>query len=139
MKKIKKIFMFLMVCLVFVTIQIMAFQDPVVPEPEKGPPPMPSVVVMVASVAIVTEFLKVALAEINILVEGRGAVITAILGSIGVVGYHWILSQTDFSMSVITTLVQVVISATIGFKLLKMAGGRYKLTNLAGKILKEMK
>lgn len=138
MKKIKKIFMFLMVCLVFVTIQAMAFQDPVVPEPG-GPVPMPSVVIMVASVAIVTEFLKVALAEINILVEGKGAVITAILGSVGVVGYHWIMSGTDFSFLLITTLGQVIIGATMGFKLLKMAGGRYTLKNLAGKVIKEMK
>jgi len=136
MKKIKKILFLLMILLVICVVQVMAFQDPV--DPENGHT-IPSMVALVASVAILTEFIKVFMSKFNIVIEGKFAVVLAMFSSLVVVGYHAMMAGAGINMDLIKTLIEVVIGSTMGFKMLKMAGGSHTLKNLAGKILKEMK
>lgn len=96
---------------------------------------MPSVPAMIATVAIVVVFIKTLLAKINVLVEGAGSIVVAVLSSIGVWGYHMIDTGTAFTMAGLLILAEVAIGATMGYKLLPDSIKKFDLVNLRGEIL----
>ena len=83
---------------------------------------MPTVIVMIATVAVVTEFFKRVLEKAGIVLTKLTKVIVAVLASVGVVGYHWIESGEVFSFTLIVLLIQVAVGATQGYNLLRGAG-----------------
>lgn len=81
---------------------------------------MPTVAIMVITVGLVTQFLKVALEKIKVTVEKVWAVVLSVAVSIGVVGYHWIDSGEAFGLNLFVLVVQVAIGANAGYGLLKV-------------------
>lgn len=96
---------------------------------------MPSVLIMIAKVAIVVTFIKVLAAKADLLIKGAWAVIVAILAAGAVWGYYIIETATPIDMAAILLLGEVVLGATIGYKLLPDSVKKFDLKNLSGKIL----
>lgn len=96
---------------------------------------MPTVLVMIAKVAIMVTFIKVVAAKANILIDGAAAVVVAILSSIGVWYYYIAITETAITMAAILLLIEVAIGATIGYKLLPESVKQFDLKNLSGKVL----
>ena len=96
---------------------------------------MPTVLVMIAKVAIVVTFIKVVAAKANILIQGAAAVVIAILSSIGVWYYYIATTETAITMAAIMMLIEVAMGATIGYKLLPESVKQFDLKNLAGRVL----
>jgi len=67
---------------------------------------------------VVVAFIKELLAKINVLIEGKWAVVVAILSSIGVWGYYVFTTNTPIDIATIGILIEVIIGSTIGYKLL---------------------
>ena len=82
---------------------------------------MPSIAEMVITVGLVTQFLKTALAKVNVVVEKTAAVVLSVVVSCGVVAYYWILSGDAFNIGLIALVIQVAIGANAGYGLLKVA------------------
>ena len=97
---------------------------------------MPTVLVMIAKVAIVVTFIKVLAAKVNLVIKGAAAVIVAILSSIGVWYYYIATTGTTIDMVAIMLLVEVAIGATMGYKLLPESVKMFDLKNFRGKILR---
>ena len=96
---------------------------------------MPTVLIMIAKVAIVVTFIKVLVAKINVVITGAAAVIVAILSSVGVWYYYIATTETAITMAMIMLLGEVIIGATIGYKLLPKAVKEFDLKNLRGDVL----
>jgi len=96
---------------------------------------MPTVLVMIAKVAIVVTFIKVVAAKANILIQGAAAVVIAILSSIGVWYYYIATTETAITMAAIMMLIEVAMGATIGYKLLPESVKQFDLKNLKGQVL----
>ena len=96
---------------------------------------MPTVLVMIAKVAVVVTFIKVLAAKLNIVITGAAAVVVAILSSIGVWYYYIATTETLITMAAIMMLVEVAIGATIGYKLLPESVKSFDLKNLKGQVL----
>ena len=78
-----------------------------------------SVAEMIALVAVVTEFIKKALAVIKINLEGTAARIVSWLVAVGVVLFDVIQNSKPLNWGLIVTLIQVIIGANVGYKLVK--------------------
>ena len=98
---------------------------------------MPTVLVMVAKVAVVVTFIKVLAAKFNLVVRGVWALVAAVLASGGVWYYYVAITETVITMSVIMLLVEVIIGSTIGYKLLPDSVKKFDLKNLRGDILND--
>ena len=98
---------------------------------------MPTVLVMIAKVAVVVTFIKVLAAKLNIVITGAAAVVVAILSSIGVWYYYIATTETLITMAAIMMLVEVAIGATMGYKLLPKSVKEFDLKNLQGKVLNQ--
>ena len=96
---------------------------------------MPTVLIMIAKVAIVVTFLKVLAAKFNLVVQGVFALIVAVLSSVGVWYYYIATTETAITMAVVMLLGEVIIGATIGYKLLPKAVKEFDLKNLRGDVL----
>ena len=96
---------------------------------------MPTVLIMIAKVAIVVTFIKVLAAKFNLIVQGVWALIVAILSSVGVWYYYIATTETAITMAMIMLLVEVAIGATMGYKLLPDSVKSFDLRNLRGEIL----
>jgi len=96
---------------------------------------LPEVAFMVLKVAVVVTFLKVLFAKINVIIEGKFAVVVAILSSIGVWGYYVFTTGTPIDIGAIGVLIEVIIGATMGYKLLPDSIKDFDLTNMRGEIL----
>lgn len=96
---------------------------------------MPNVAAMIATVAIVVTAIKVAAAKVNIVIQGAAAFIVSILASIGVWGYHVLMTETPIDFGVIMLLIEVIVGATMGWKLLPKSVKEFDLKNLRGDIL----
>ena len=96
---------------------------------------MPTVLVMIAKVAVVVTFIKVLAAKLNIVITGAAAVVVAILSSIGVWYYYIAMTETAITMAAIMMLVEV--GATMGYKLLPKSVKEFDLKNLQGKVLNQ--
>ena len=96
---------------------------------------MPNVAAMIATVAIVVTLIKVAAAKINILIQGAAAFIVSVLASFGVWGYHVLMTGTPIDFGVIMLLVEVIVGATMGYKLLPDSVKNFDLVNLRGDVL----
>ena len=96
---------------------------------------MPTVLVMIAKVAIMVTLIKVLAAKINILIQGAAAFIVAILSSIGVWYYYILTTETAVTMAMILLLIEVAVGATMGYKLLPESVKSFDLKNLRGQVL----
>jgi len=96
---------------------------------------MPTVLVMIAKVAVVVTFIKVLAAKANLVIKDAWAVVTAILVSGGVWYYYIAMTGTPIDMTAIMLLVEVIIGATMGYKLLPESVKMFDLKNFRGKIL----
>ncbi len=96
---------------------------------------MPGIPQMAATVVIVTAFFKVALAKINIVAEGAWAVVLAVLACVGVWGYHLINTGSALDFGTIQLLIELIISAVIGYKFLPDSVKDFSLKNLRGAVL----
>jgi hypothetical protein len=77
---------------------------------------------MILEVAAVTQFIKNALAKLNInwKIQGAAAVVLSVLVSIGVVLTHWLQSGEPFNFALVITIIKVAIGANAGYSLLKV-------------------
>ena len=96
---------------------------------------MPTVLIMIAKVAIVVTLIKVMAAKFNLVVSGVWALIVAILSSVGVWYYYIATTETAITMAMIMLLVEVAIGATMGYKLLPESVKSFDLKNLRGDVL----
>lgn len=96
---------------------------------------MPSVLAMVASVAIVVTIMKVAAAKLNLLLKDAWAFGASVLASIGVWGYNIWITETVITPPMILLLLEVMAGATMGYKLLPDSVKDFKLKNLKGQVL----
>ena len=96
---------------------------------------MPSVLTMVAQVAIVVTIMKLAAAKVNLLLKGVWALGAAVLASIGVWYYHISISETAITVATIIILLEIVSGATIGYKFLPDSIKDFKIKNLKGEVL----
>lgn len=96
---------------------------------------MPTVLVMIAKVAIVVTLIKVLAAKINILIQGAAAFIVAILSSVGVWYYYILTTETAVTMAMILLLIEVAVGATMGYKLLPESVKTFDLKNFRGDVL----
>ena len=96
---------------------------------------MPTVLIMIAKVAIVVTLIKVMAAKFNLVVSGVWALIVAILSSVGVWYYYIATTETAITMAMIMLLVEVAIGATMGYKLLPESVKSFDLKNLKGQVL----
>ena len=96
---------------------------------------MPTVLVMIAKVAVVVTFIKVSAAKVNLVIKGAAAVVVAILSSIGVWYYYIATTETAITMAAIMMLIEVTLGATMGYKLLPDSVKKFDLKNLQGKVL----
>ena len=96
---------------------------------------MPTVLVMIAKVAILVTVIKVVAAKANLLIQGAWAVGIAILASIGVWFYYISITGTPVDMVTIELLLEVIIGATMGYKLLPESVKSFDLKNLRGEVL----
>ena len=96
---------------------------------------MPTVLIMIAKVAIVVTFIKVLAAKFNLVVSGVWALIVAVLSSVGVWYYYIAVTETAITMAMVMLLGEVIIGATIGYKLLPSSVKDFDLKNLRGDVL----
>ena len=96
---------------------------------------MPNVAAMIITVGIVVTTIKVFAAKLNILIQGAAAFIVSILAAIGVWGYHVLMTGTPIDFGVIMLLVEVIVGATMGYKLLPDSVKNFDLKNLRGDVL----
>ena len=96
---------------------------------------MPTVLTMIAKVAIVVTFIKVLAAKANLVIKGAWAVMTAVLASGGVWYYYIVMTSTPIDVTTIMLLIEVIIGATMGYKLLPESVKQFDLKNLRGQIL----
>jgi len=96
---------------------------------------MPTVLVMIAKVAIVVTTIKVIAAKLNILIQGAAAFIVAILSSVGVWYFYIVTTETAITMAMILLLIEVAVGATMGYKLLPESVKSFDLKNLSGQVL----
>ena len=82
---------------------------------------MPEIASLVAAVLVVTQFVKTALAKINVTIGGAYAVVLSVVASIGVVAYFAITTGTPFTFGLIPLVIQVAIAANAGYSLIKVA------------------
>jgi len=82
---------------------------------------MPEIATLVAAVLVVTQFIKTALAKINVTIGGAYAVVLSVVASIGVVVYYAVTTGTPFTFGLITIVIQVAIAANAGYSLIKVA------------------
>lgn len=86
---------------------------------------MPSMTALVATVAIVTQFIKKGINNSNfgflkkIIIEKWGAVVLAVLVSIGTVAYFALNTGTPFNVGLLMLMGQVAIATTMGYSILK--------------------
>ncbi len=85
---------------------------------------MPTVLAMIATVAIVTEVIKRFLQSegIGLTLTKMAKFIIACVSSVGVVGYHWVNSGEVFTVGLVVVLVEVLIGSTQGYNILRKAG-----------------
>lgn len=96
---------------------------------------MPTVLVMIAKVAIMVTLIKVLAAKINVVLTGAAAFIVAILSSVGVWYYYILTTETAITMAMILLLIEVAVGATMGYKLLPESVKSFDLTNSRGQVL----
>lgn len=96
---------------------------------------MPTVLIMIGTVMVVVEFLKTAAAKLNLTIEGAVAYVVAVLASVGVWGYHILQTGTAIDFAAIMLLGEVIIGATMGYKLLPESVKTFDLKNLRGEVL----
>ena len=96
---------------------------------------MPTVLVMIAKVAVVVTLIKVLAAKINVVITGWAAVVVAVLSSVGVWYYYVMTTETAISFAVILLLGEVIVGATMGYKLLPDSVKNFDLKNLRGDVL----
>ena len=96
---------------------------------------MPTVLTMIAKVAIVVTFIKVLAAKANLVIKGAWAVMTAVLASGGVWYYYIVMTSTPIDVTTIMLLIEVIIGATMGYKLLPESVKQFDLKNLRGQLL----
>jgi len=96
---------------------------------------MPTVLTMIAKVAVVVTFIKVLAAKANLVIKGAWAVMTAVLASGGVWYYYIVMTSTPIDVTTIMLLIEVIIGATMGYKLLPESVKQFDLKNLRGQIL----
>ena len=96
---------------------------------------MPTVLIMIAKVAIVVTFIKVLAAKFNLVVSGVWALIVAILSSVGVWYYYIATTETAITTTMIVLLGEVILGSTIGYKLLPRSIKEFDLKNLRGEVL----
>ena len=88
---------------------------------------MPSIVELVAIVALVTQFIKQTVNNANIsflknfIIEKAGAVTLGVISSIAVVAFYAAKTGTAFDLNLLMLAGQVAIAATTGYSLLKVA------------------
>ena len=113
----KKIYLFMMLFLVL-SLSVFAQADPEAPG-------MPGMVALVAAVAVVTQFIKKAINNSNfgflkrIIIEKWGAVVLAILVSLGVVVYFALTTGTPINLALLILAGEVAIAATMGYSILR--------------------
>ena len=96
---------------------------------------MPTVLVMIVKVGLVVTFIKVVAAKFNLVIKGVWALIVAILSSAGVWYYYIAMTETAITMAMIMLLIEVMIGATMGYKLLPESVKSFDLKNLKGQVL----
>jgi len=96
---------------------------------------MPTVLTMIAKVAVVVTFIKVLAAKANLVIKGAWAVMTAVLASGGVWYYYIVMTSTPIDVTTIMLLIEVIIGATMGYKLLPESVKQFDLKNLRGQLL----
>lgn len=90
---------------------------------------MPSLTELVATVAVVTQFIKQAINSTNwgflknLIIEKWAAVVLAILVSFGTVFYHATEAGEPFTFALLILGGKVAVAATMGYSLLKVARG----------------
>lgn len=88
---------------------------------------MPSMIELVAIVAIVTQVIKKGINNSNlgflkrIIIEKWGAVLLGVVVSFGTVFYHVLIEGIPFEVSLLILAGQVAVAATTGYSLLKVA------------------
>ncbi len=78
---------------------------------------MPDLFVMVAAVAVVTEFLKATLRRFGVEPTQAVKVVLAVIGSICVIVYFTIQTGTPFSLNLIWLLIQLIAASVFGYKI----------------------
>jgi hypothetical protein len=78
-----------------------------------------SIAEMIALVAVVTEFIKKALATVKVNLEGKAAMFVSWGVAAGVVLFDVIQNGKVFNLALVAVLLQVIIGSNIGYKLLK--------------------
>ena len=96
---------------------------------------MPGIAVMAATVVLVVGFFKVLAAKINVVIEGVWAVVAAVLACVGVWGYHVVTTSTSVDAAVLFILLELIVTAVIGYKFLPDSVKDFDLKNLRGTIL----
>ncbi len=81
------------------------------------------VVTMTAAVAVVTEFLKKALAKVNVTLKGAAAVVLSVVVTIGVVMFYAIQTGAAWNFQLVVYVLEVAIAANMGYQFLELAGG----------------
>lgn len=83
----------------------------------KGGEIMPDLAVMIAAVPIVTEFLKALLRRFGAVLNEAWKIGLACFGSVCVVGYYAITTETALSIGLVWILIQVMAGAVFGYKI----------------------
>jgi len=73
------------------------------------------IVVLIATTAVVVEFIKKALLKIRIKIKGKAAVALAVIVSAGVTVVETLKMDGAFSLSTLWTFLQVAFGSTIGY------------------------
>jgi hypothetical protein len=80
-----------------------------------------NIATMIATTLAVTQFLKNALAKVNVVVEKTMAVILSVVVSVGVVLYFYVSTGRPITAQIVIDVIQVAIGANAGYSLIKVA------------------